>query len=176
MLSNHLILCRPSLLLLRSTFLSIRVFSNESSLHIRWPKYWSFSISPSNKYSGLISFKRDWFDPLAVQGGLIQRHWDTAMAAPPHSVLWLRCTAPWCWVAGTEADPQSLRYLPLRLYRKGAPAPLKGMLRVTVGRSPPPIVSMSLSVKPETQTSSPLSSPLLGRELVHSPGSGFLTQ
>ena len=66
--SNHLILCRP-LLLLPSIFLSIRVFSNESVLHIRWPKYWSFSftISPSNEYSGLISFRIDWFDLLAVQ-------------------------------------------------------------------------------------------------------------
>ena len=69
--SNHLILCHP-LLLLPSIFPSIRVFSNESSLHIRWPKYWSFSfnISPSNEYSGLISFKIDWFDLLAVQGTL----------------------------------------------------------------------------------------------------------
>ena len=67
--SNHLILCRP-LLLLPSIFPSIRVFSNESVLHIRWPKYWSFgfSISPSNEYSGLISFRIDWFDFLAVQG------------------------------------------------------------------------------------------------------------
>jgi len=69
--SNHLILCRP-LLLLPSIFLSIRAFSNESVLHIRWPKYWSFSfsISPSNEYSGLISFRNDWFDLLAVQGTL----------------------------------------------------------------------------------------------------------
>ena len=71
MLSNHLILCRP-LLLLPSIFSSIRVFSNESVLHIRWPKYWSFSfsISPSNEYSGLISFRTNWFDLLAVQGSL----------------------------------------------------------------------------------------------------------
>ena len=69
--SNHLILCRP-LLLLPSIFLNIRVFSNESGLHIRWPKYWSFSfsISPSNEYSGLISFRMDWLDLLAVQGTL----------------------------------------------------------------------------------------------------------
>ena len=67
MLSNHLILCCP-LLLLPSIFPSIRVFSNESVLHIRWPKYWSFSfyISPSNEYSGLISFRMDWLDLLAV--------------------------------------------------------------------------------------------------------------
>ena len=69
--SNHLMLCRP-LLLLPSIFPSIRVFSNESALHIRWPKYWSFSfsISPSNEYSGLISFRMDWLDLLAVQGTL----------------------------------------------------------------------------------------------------------
>ena len=64
--SNHLILCHP-LLLLPSVFPSIRVFSNESVLHIRWPKYWSFNISPSNEYSGLISFSTDWFGLLAVQ-------------------------------------------------------------------------------------------------------------
>ena len=69
--SNHLILCRP-LLLLPSIPPSIRVFSNESALHIRWPKYWSFSfsISPSNEYSELISFRIDWFDLLAVHGTL----------------------------------------------------------------------------------------------------------
>ena len=76
--SNHLILCLP-LLLLPSILPSIRVFSNESVLHIRWPKYWSFSfsISPSNEYSGLISFRMDWLDLLTVQGtvkSLIQRH------------------------------------------------------------------------------------------------------
>ena len=74
--SNHLILCRP-LLLLPSIFSSIRVFSNNSVLHIRWPKYWSFSISPSKEYSGLISFRMDWLDLLAVQGtlkSLLQHH------------------------------------------------------------------------------------------------------
>ena len=76
--SNHLILCHP-LLLLPSVFASIRVFSNESVLHIRWPKYWSFSfsISPSNEYSGLTSFRMDWLDLLAVQGTLkclLQHH------------------------------------------------------------------------------------------------------
>ena len=67
--SNHLILSRP-LLLLPSIFPSIRVFSKESVLHIRWPKYWSFSfsISPSNEYSGLISFRMDWFDLLQPKG------------------------------------------------------------------------------------------------------------
>ena len=71
MSSNHLILCHP-LLLPPSIFPSIRVFSNESVLHIRWPKYWSFSfnISPSNEYSGLISFSMDWLDLCAVQGTL----------------------------------------------------------------------------------------------------------
>ena len=75
MLPNHPILCCP--LLLPLIFPSIRVFSNESTLHIRWPKYWSFSISPSNEYSGLISFRIDWFDLLAVQGilkHLLQYH------------------------------------------------------------------------------------------------------
>ena len=69
--SNHLILCHP-LLLLPSIFPSIKVFDSESALHIRWPKYrsFSFSISPSNEYSGLISFRIDWFDLLAVQGTL----------------------------------------------------------------------------------------------------------
>ena len=71
MLSSHLILCRP-LLLSPSIFPSIRIFSNELAVHIRWPKYWSFSfsISPSNEYSGLISFRIDWFALLAVQGTL----------------------------------------------------------------------------------------------------------
>ena len=78
MSSNHLILCRP-LLLSPSVFPSIRVFSNESVLHIRWPKYWSFSfgISPSSEYSELISFRMDWLDLLAVQGTLksvLQHH------------------------------------------------------------------------------------------------------
>ena len=87
--SNHLILCRP-LLLLPSIFPSIKVFSNELVLHIRWPKYWSFSfsISPSNEYSGLIFFRTDWFDLLTVQGtlkNLLQHH----SLKPP--VLW--CSA-----------------------------------------------------------------------------------
>ena len=83
--SNHLILCRP-LLLLPSIFPSVRVFSNESVLCIRWPKYWSFSISPSNEYPGLISFRIDWLDLLAVQRtlkSLLQHHNLRA------SVLWL---------------------------------------------------------------------------------------
>ena len=85
--SNHLILCRP-LLLLPLIFPTIRVFSNESVLRIRWPKYWSFSfnISPSNEYSGLISFRMDWLDLLAVQGtlkSLVQHHSSKA------SILWM---------------------------------------------------------------------------------------
>ena len=76
--SNHLILCRL-LLLLPSVFPRIRIFSNESALHTRWPKYWSFSfsINPSNEYSGLIPFRMDWLDLLAVQGtlkSLLQHH------------------------------------------------------------------------------------------------------
>ena len=81
--SSHLILCRP-LLLLPSVSPSIRVSSNESVLHIRWPKYWSFSISPCNEYSGPISFRIDWFDLLAVQGTLksfLQHH---------HSCFWVQ--------------------------------------------------------------------------------------
>ena len=73
---NHLILCHPHLLL-PSIFPSIKVFSNESVLHRRWPKYWSFSVSPSNEYSGLISFRIDWFHLFAVQGtlkSLLQHH------------------------------------------------------------------------------------------------------
>ena len=78
--SNHLILCCP-LLLLPSIFPSIRVFSNESVLHIRWPKYWSFSfsMSPSKEYSGLISFRIDWFHLLAVQGILSPRVQDSSL-------------------------------------------------------------------------------------------------
>ena len=84
--SNHLFFCCP-LLLLPSIFPSIMVFSNESALHIRWPKYWSFSfsISPPNEYSGLISFRMDWLDLLAVQGtlkSLLQHHSSKA------SILW----------------------------------------------------------------------------------------
>ena len=76
--SNHLIFCHP-LLLLPSIFPSIRIFSNESALHVRWPKYWSFifNISPFNEHPGLISFRMDWLDLLAVQGtlkGLLQHH------------------------------------------------------------------------------------------------------
>ena len=87
--SNHCILCRP-LLLLPSIFPNIRVFSNESALHIKWPKYWSFilNISPSNEHPGLSSFRMDWLDLLAVQGtlkNLLQHHSSKASI--------LRCSA-----------------------------------------------------------------------------------
>ena len=83
--SNHLILCHPLLLLL-SIFPIIRVFSNESALRIRWPKYWNFSISPSNEYSVLISFRMDWFALLAEKGtpkSLLQHHsWKVSVLQP----------------------------------------------------------------------------------------------
>ena len=89
---NHLILCRP-LLLLPFIFLSIRVFSNEAVLHIRGPKYWSFSfsISPSNEYSGLISFRMDWLDLLAVQGTLksLLQHHSSKASILGHSVFFM---------------------------------------------------------------------------------------
>ena len=90
--SNHLILCHP-LLLLPSIFPSIRVFSNESALCIRWPKYWSFSlnISPSNEYSGLISFRIDWFGLLAVQRTLksLLQHHSSKVSILRHSAFFL---------------------------------------------------------------------------------------
>ena len=90
--SNHLILCCP-LLLPPSIFPSIRVFSNESVLHIRWPKFWSFSfrITLSNKYSGLISFRRDWFDLLTVQGTLksLLQHHSSKTSVHRHSAFFI---------------------------------------------------------------------------------------
>jgi len=88
--SNHLILCRPHILL-PSMFPSIRVFSNESALHIRWPKYWSFSfsISTSNKYSGLISFRMDCFDLLAVQGTLKESSPTSKASILQHSTFFM---------------------------------------------------------------------------------------
>ena len=90
--SNHLILCRP-LLLLPSIFPSNRVFSNKSVLHIRWPKYWgfSFSISPANEYSGLISFRMDWLNLLAVQGTLksLLQHHSSKASILQHSILFI---------------------------------------------------------------------------------------
>ena len=97
--TNHLILCRP-LLLPPSIFASIRVFSNESVLHIRWPKYWSFSfrISPSNEYSGLISFRMDWLDLLAVQGtlkSLLQHHSSKASMLQCSALLIVQLSHPY---------------------------------------------------------------------------------
>ena len=86
--SNHLIFCRP-LLLLHSFFPSIRVFSNESALHIRWPKYWSFSfnVSPSSEYSGLISFRMDWLVVLVVQATL--QHHSSKASVPRRSAFFI---------------------------------------------------------------------------------------
>ena len=94
--SNHLILCRP-LLLLPSVFPSIGVFSNESVLHIRWSKYWSFSfsISPSNEYSGLIFFRMDWLDLLAVQGTL---------KSLLHMLLKVNGALEWAFIANTGME------------------------------------------------------------------------
>ena len=104
--SNHLILCHP-LLLPPSIFPSIRVFSNESSLHIRWPKYWSFSfrISPSNEYSGLISFRIDWLDLLAVQGTLksLQHHTSTASILQRSALFIVQLSHPYMTTAKTVA-------------------------------------------------------------------------
>ena len=105
--SNHLILCRP-LLLLPSIFLSIRVFSNESVLHIRWSKYWSFSfnISPSNEYSGLISFRIDWLDLLAVQGtlkSLLQHHRSKASILRHSAFLIVQISHPYMTTGKTIA-------------------------------------------------------------------------
>ena len=90
--SNHLILCHP-LLLLPSIFPSIRIFSNESVLHIRWPKYWSFhfNISPSNEHSGLISFRMDWLDLPAVQGTLksLLQHHSSKASVLQHSAFFI---------------------------------------------------------------------------------------
>ena len=100
--SNHLILCCP-LLLLPSLFPSIKVFS-ESVLHIRWPKYWSFSfnISPSNEHSGLVSFRMDWFDLLAVQGtlkSLLQHHSSKASILQPSAFFVVQCSHPYMIIA-----------------------------------------------------------------------------
>ena len=97
--SNHLILCHP-LLLLPSIFPSIRVFANESALRIRWPKYWSFSfsISPFNEYSGLISFTIDWFDLLAVQRtlkSLLQHHSSKAAILPSSAFFMVQLSHPY---------------------------------------------------------------------------------
>ena len=105
--SNNLIFCCP-LLLLPSIFPSIRVFSNESALHIRWPKYWifSFSIGPSNEYSGLISFRIDWFDLLAVQGtlkSLLQHHSSKASIVQRSGFFMVQLSHPYMTTGKTIA-------------------------------------------------------------------------
>ena len=107
MLSNHLILCHPLLLLL-SIFPSIRVYSNESVFCNRWPKYWSFSfsISPSNEYSGLISFRMDWLDLLAVQGtlkGLLQQHSSKASILQCSAFFMIQLSYPYLTTGKTIA-------------------------------------------------------------------------
>ena len=108
--SSHLILCHP-LLLPPSIFLSIRVFSNESALHIRWPKYWSFSfsISPSNENSGLISFRMDWLDLLAVQGilkSLLQHHSSKASILRRSAFFIVQLLHPYMTTTGPLEKPQ----------------------------------------------------------------------
>ena len=103
--SNHFIFCRP-LLLPPSTFPRIRVFSNESVLHIRWPKFWSFSISPSNEYSRLISFRIDWLDFLAVQGilkSLLQHHSSKASILGRSAFLIVQLSHPYMTTGKTMA-------------------------------------------------------------------------
>ena len=105
--SNHLILCH-TLLLLPSTFPSIRVFSNESVLHIRWPKYWSFSfsISPSSEFPGLISFRMDWLDLLAVQGtlkSLLQHHSSKASILRLSAFFMVQLSHPYMSIGKTIA-------------------------------------------------------------------------
>ena len=105
--SNHFILCHP-LLLLPSIFLRIRVFSNESVLRIRWPKYWSFSfsISPSSEYSGLISFRMDWLDLLALQGtlkSLLQYHSSKASILPRSAFFIVQLSHPYMTTGKTIA-------------------------------------------------------------------------
>ena len=107
MLPNHLILCHP-LLLQSSTFLSIRVFSNESFLPIRWPKNWSFSfnISPSNEYSGLISFRMNWLDLLAVQEipkSLLQHHRSNASILQHSAFFIVQLSQPYTTTRKTTA-------------------------------------------------------------------------
>ena len=105
--SNHLILCHP-LLLLPSIIPSIRVFSSESVLHIRWPKYWSFSFSigPSNEYLGLISFRMDWLDLLAVQGtlrSLLQHHSSKASILRCSTFFIVQPSHPYMTIGKTKA-------------------------------------------------------------------------
>ena len=113
--SSHLILCRP-LFLLPSIFLSIRVFSSESALRIRWPKYWSFSfsISPSNEYSGLISYRMDWLDLSAVQGtlkSLLQHHNSKASILLRSAFFIFQLSHPYM-TTGNTRDPQIISWGP----------------------------------------------------------------
>ena len=104
--SNHLILCHP-LLLLSLIFPSIGVFSNESALHIRWPNYWSFSISPFNGYSGLIPFRTDWLDLLAVQGtleSLLQHHSSKATILQHSAFFMVQLSHPYITTGKTIAS------------------------------------------------------------------------
>ena len=130
--SSHLMLCRP-LLLLPSIFPSIKVFSNESALHIRWPKYWScsFNISPSNEHPGQISFRMDWLDLLAVQGTLesLLQHYSSKASIFWHSAFFietltrediLKCFPQDVWfVTGEVNDPPWVSSLWLLLRRNG---------------------------------------------------------
>ena len=105
--SNHLILCRP-LFFLPSIFPSIRIFASESALHIRWPKYWSFSfsISPSSEYSGLISFRMNWLDLLAVQGtlkSLLQNHSSIASILQCSDFFMIQLSHPYMTTGKTKA-------------------------------------------------------------------------
>ena len=103
--SNHFILCHP-LLLLSSIFPSIRVFSNESACCIRWPKYWSYSISPSREYSGLIPFQIDWIDLLAIQGtlrSLLQHHNLKASILQPSAFFMVQLAHPYMTAGKTKA-------------------------------------------------------------------------
>ena len=107
--SNHRILCHP-LLLLPSIFPNIRVFSNESALHIRWPKYWSFSfiISPSSEHPGLISFRMDWLDLLAVQGtlkSLLQQHSSKASILLRSAFFIVQLSHPYMTTGKTSVFP-----------------------------------------------------------------------
>ena len=113
--SNHLILCCP-LLLLPSIFPSIRVFSNKLALCIRWPKYWSFcfSISPSNEYSGLISFKTDWLDLFAVQGtlkSLLQHHTLKVSVLRHSAFLMVQLSHPYVTAGKTKASTIDVKSL-----------------------------------------------------------------
>ena len=122
MLSNHLTLCRP-LLLPPSIFSSIRVFSNDSVLPIRWPKYWSFSfsISPSNEYSGLISFRMDWLDLLAVQGilkSLLQHHISKASILQCSAFFLTQVSHPYMTIGKTWIFPTGKIYTSIHSYWK----------------------------------------------------------